>query len=99
MIKKLELQNSTCPYILQQNINPLHFQRAYFVHFETNLNDFCNFGCNSGGLQNLFKLEKQLNKFQIFMSFYPPIYHKGCQNQCDAAILRGVYQDKCKKNS
>jgi hypothetical protein len=56
MIKKLELQNSTCSYVLKLNIDPLHFQRAYFVHFETNLNDFCNFGCTRWRITKPFQI-------------------------------------------
>ncbi len=56
MIKELDLQISTCSSVLKLNIDPLHFQRAYFVHFETNWMIFATLDALGGGLQNPFKL-------------------------------------------
>jgi hypothetical protein len=44
MNKKLELQNSNYSYEIKSSIDPLHLQRAYFAHYETNFNNFCGFG-------------------------------------------------------
>jgi len=44
MTKELEFQESICSYVLEPNIDPLHFQREYLVHFLTILNNFNDFG-------------------------------------------------------
>ncbi len=45
LLKKIELQNSIWFYLPKPNNDPIHFERTYLVHFQTNLNDFCGFGC------------------------------------------------------
>jgi len=39
--------------------NPLHFERAYLVHFPLDWNVFYIFGCVRWGLQNCLKFQKQ----------------------------------------
>jgi hypothetical protein len=74
MIKKLDLQNSTCFCVFKLNIDPCHFQMAYFVHFETHLSDFCNFKYISWRIiikkiQTLKTIEQVSNIYEFLSTF------------------------------
>jgi hypothetical protein len=43
--KELELQNSNWFDLPESNNDPFHFKKTYLIHFKTNLNNFCDFGC------------------------------------------------------
>jgi hypothetical protein len=81
MIKELDLQNSTCSYVLKLNIDPLHLQRAYFVHFETNLNDFCNFGYIRWRITKSFQTLETIEQIPNIYEFLSTSLHyekEGC---------------------
>lgn len=69
-LKILSFKTQTIFMCLNQIIDPLHFQRAYFVHSLINLNNFCNFGCINWRFTKSILNSKVWTNAKIFVYFY-----------------------------
>ncbi len=76
MHKDCKLQNSNYSCVAKPNINPLHFQRAYFVHSLTNLGDFCSFGCTMWSATKYFYLHAMEQCLKIYKSLTLSAYDR-----------------------
>jgi hypothetical protein len=61
--KILSFKTQTIFMCLNHNIDPLHFQKAYFVHSLINLNDFCNLGCTN------WRFTKSISDFEVMPKY------------------------------
>jgi hypothetical protein len=67
MTKELALQKSNCSYVLKPNTNPIHFQKAYFAHFETKFS--LNFSLKNNKTMCTKIFESLLSSFAFITSY------------------------------
>jgi len=59
IVEKLKFQNHTEHLWKNPKHNPLHFERAYHVHFPLNCSVFIDLDTLGGGLQNCLKFRNE----------------------------------------
>jgi len=69
VMKELELQNSNWFSLFKPNNDALHIRKTYFIHFKTNLNNFCDFECAKCRTTKYFWSSKIIEQWPKIVSF------------------------------